>query len=106
MGQIVIAAFKPKPGLEAELNQVIADRLPLLRRLGLATDRENVTMRAANGTIIDVSEWTDEEAIARAHQTPEVLELWQRFEACSDFVKLDSLAEVHQDFPTFDAVAG
>lgn len=55
MGQIVIAAFRAKQG-EEELKQVIADRLPLLSRLGLATDRANVAMRAANGTIIDMSE--------------------------------------------------
>ena len=104
MGKIVIAAFKPKPGMEEELEQVIADRLPLLRRLGLATDRVNITMRSANGTILDVSEWTDDAAVERAHETPEVLELWDRFEACSEYVKLESLDEIRQEFATFDAV--
>ena len=104
MGKIVIAAFKPKPGKGDELKQVIADRLPLLRDLGLATDRINITMRAQDGTIIDVSEWTDDDAIARAHETPEVLELWQRFDECSQYVKLESLDEIHQEFATFDGV--
>ena len=104
MGQIVLAAFKPKPGKQEELMRVIADRLPLLRRLGLATDRENITMRASNGTIIDVSEWRDEAAIKLAHNTPEVLNLWQRFEACSEYVKLESLDEIHHDFATFESV--
>ena len=104
MGKIVIAAFKPKPGKEKELEHVMADRLPLLRALGLATDRANITMRAAGGTILDVSEWTDDDAIARAHSIPEVLALWKRYEACSDYVKLDSLNEVHLDFATFDSV--
>lgn len=104
MGRIVIAAFKPKPGMEGELLHVIADRLPLLRRLGLATDRVNITMRAANGTILDVSEWVDDDAIARAHETPEVLELWERFDACCGYVKLESLDEIGQEFATFDAV--
>ena len=105
MGKIVIAAFKPKPGMEDELKKVISDRLPLLRSLGLATDRANITMRSQNGTFIDVSEWTDEDAIAKAHQTPEVHALWQRFEACSDFVRLETLDEIQQDFATFDAIA-
>lgn len=104
MGRIVIAAFKPKPGMEDELKQVIAGRLPLLRRLGLATDRVNITMRSANGTILDVSEWVDDAAIKRAHETPEVLELWERFDACCEYAKLESLEEIHQEFPGFDAV--
>lgn len=104
MPRITIAAFKPKPGREAELMAVIADRLPLLRRLGLATDRPNVTMRSHSGVILDVSEWASEEAIARAHQTPEVLALWMRFDACCEFVRLDTLKEAHEDFATFEAV--
>lgn len=104
MGRIVIAAFKPKPGMEEQLKQVIADRLPLLRRLGLATDRVNITMRSANGTILDVSEWVDDAAIERAHETPEVLQMWQRFEACCEYAKLESLEESAHDFATFEAV--
>lgn len=104
MGKISIVAFKPKLGQEAELRAVIASRLPLLRSLGLATERTNITMRSASGVIIDVSEWVDEEAIAKAHQTPEVLAMWERFDACCEFVKLDTLTESHDDFASFDAV--
>lgn len=104
MGQISMAAFMPKAGQESELLKVIADRLPLLRRLGMATDREPILMRSKDGVVIQVSEWVDDEAIRKAHETPEVLELWKRFDACSTYVKLDSLAESHDDFATFDAV--
>jgi quinol monooxygenase YgiN len=105
MPRILIAAFKPKPNREVELLQVIADRLPLLRKLGLATDRPNITMRAADGTILDVSEWVDQAAIDRAHELPEVHALWRRYEACCEYVNLDTLAEAHHPFATFDAVA-
>ena len=104
MGQISVAAFKPKPGQEDELLQVIADRLPLLRRLGLATDREPILMRSKDGVLIQISEWLDDEAIRMAHETLKVLELWQRFDACSTYVKLDSLTESHDDFATFGAI--
>lgn len=104
MGRISVAAFKPKAGKESELLQVITDRLPLLRRLGMVTDREPVLMRSKDGVIIQVSEWIDDEAIGKAHKTPEVLELWKRFDACSTYVKLDSLTESHEDFATFDAI--
>ena len=104
MGHITVAAFKPKPGQEDALLAVIADRLPLLRRLGLSTDRPPILMRSREGVILKISEWTSEEAIGRAHTTPEVLELWNRFDACSAFVKLSTLAETHEDFATFQAI--
>jgi hypothetical protein len=104
MGRISIVAFRPLPGKDDELKRVLASRLPLLRRLGMATDRANITMRATDGTLIDVSEWTDDAAIERAHTTPEVLGLWRQFDTCCTYVKLDTLAESHQDFATFDAV--
>jgi quinol monooxygenase YgiN len=105
MGKIVIAAFRPKPGKEDELLHVMVKRLPLMRRLGLATDRTNITMRAADGTILDISEWVDTAAIDRAHELPEVHELWRQYGTCCDYVKLDQLAECHLDFATFDAVS-
>ncbi len=105
MGRISIAAFRAKPGKEEELLRVIADRLPLLRRLGYCTEREPILMRSRDGVLIQASEWTDDEAIEKAHQTPEVLEMWQRFDACSTYVKLGELGESHDDFATFDAIA-
>lgn len=104
MGRIVIAAFRAHEGKEDQLLQVLEERMPLMRRLGLATERQRVTMRSRDGTIIDVSEWTSAEAICKAHETPEVLELWQKFDACCDYVKLDSLSEVGEDFATFEAL--
>ncbi len=104
MGKISVAAFKAKPTKEEELLQVIADRLPLLRRLGLATERPAILMRSREGAVIQICEWANNEAIEKAHQTPEVLALWDRFDACSTYVKLESLAETHEDFATFDVI--
>ena len=106
MGRITIAAFKAKPGKGQELLQVIGDRLPLLRRLRLATDRDEVLMRSRDGVVIQISEWAGEDEIRKAHETAEVLALWQRFEACSEYVKLETLAEIHEDFATFEAIDG
>jgi quinol monooxygenase YgiN len=106
MGVISVAAFRPKPGREAELLRVIADRLPLLRRLGLATDRAPINARSRDGVILHISEWAGEEAIECAHRTPEVLALWDRFAACCDFVSLETLAEAREEFATFEAIDG
>ncbi len=104
MGHISIAAFVPLPGMEAQLLRVIDERIPLLRGLGLITDRPPILMRSANGTIIHISEWADESAIERAHSTPAVHALWKRFEACSLSVPLRSLTESHEDFATFPSI--
>ncbi len=104
MGLISVAAFKPKAGMEGEVIALLRERLPLLRRLGLATERASITMRSREGVIVEVSEWASAEAIEKAHETPEVLALWERFEACSEYVKLGSLAECGEMFATFEAV--
>jgi hypothetical protein len=104
MGVISVAAFNPHEGKEEELLRVIGDRLPLLRRLGLATDRESIMMKSTGGAVIEVSEWASWEAIEKAHQTPEVLELWQRFDACSKYVPLSTLPECKEDFASFKVV--
>ena len=104
MGLISIAAFKAKPGKDAELIKVIDDRLPVLRRLGLSTDRAEIRCRSKDGVVITISEWTDQAAIDRAHQTPEVLALWGRFAACCEWLKLDSIDECREDFATFEAM--
>lgn len=104
MGRISVAAFKPKAGKEADVLKVIASRLPLLRKLKLATDREPILMRSRAGVIIQISEWVDDAAIERAHQTPDVLKMWDEFAACCDYVRLNTLAESDDDFATFEAI--
>jgi hypothetical protein len=90
--------------MEAELRRVIADRLPLLRRLGLATDRVHIDARTRDGVLLHISEWISEEAIERAHRAPEVLALWERFAACSDYLSLSEVAETREMFATFEAL--
>lgn len=102
MGRIVIAVYRPKPGQADALAAVVRDRLPLLRRLGLATDRASIVMRAADGTLLEVSEWASEEAVQAAHRHPEVLALWDRFAAVCDLVRPVDVPELHQMFPHFD----
>lgn len=104
MGLISVAAFRARPGREDELMRVMDERLPLLRRLKLATERTPILMRSQDGVIIQVSEWTSREAIDRAHQTPEVLALWDRIFDCCEHVKLESLPESQMDFATFEAI--
>ena len=101
-GVIVIVAYRPKPGKETELLELVRSRVPTLRKEDLVTDRELVIMRARNGTIIEVSEWSSREAIASAHKNPNVLAMWNKFFAICDCVPFMTLAEAEEMFPNFE----
>ena len=57
MGSIAVACYKPRPGHERELLDLVRNHLPPLRAEGLVTDRESVVVRCADGTIVEVFEW-------------------------------------------------
>jgi quinol monooxygenase YgiN len=101
-GVIVIVAYRPKPGKEKELLDVVHNRVPTLRKEGLVTDREPIIMRARDGTIIEVSEWKSQEAIDAAHKNPNVLAMWDKFFAICDCVPFRTLAEAEEMFPNFE----
>lgn len=104
MGVIVIAMYRPRPGQDAALQACVRDHLPILRRRGLITDRAPIVMRSENGTILEVFEWLNQEAIDRAHHDPEVGQLWGRFNEACEYGKMSELSEVDRIFPGFEPV--
>jgi len=101
-GVIVIVAYRPKPGKEKELLDLVRSRVPALRTEELAADREPIIMRARDGTIIEVSEWKSQKAIDAAHKSPNVLAMWEKFFAICDCVPFRTLAETEEMFPNFE----
>ncbi len=102
---IVIVAYRPKPGKEKELLELVRNRVPVLRKEGLVTDRKPTIMRARDGTIIEVSEWKSHEAIDAAHKNPNVLAMWDKFFALCDCIPLSGLAEANEMFAGFEPIA-
>jgi hypothetical protein len=100
MGDMVIVAYRSKPGQDAALLDLIRDHVPFLRRLGLATDRPPLAMRGKDGVIVEVFEWAPG-AIASAHENPAVLALWGEYAAVCDYVPLYQLPEAREMFATF-----
>jgi quinol monooxygenase YgiN len=103
-GICVIVAYRPKSGKEDKLLEIVRERVPLLRREGLVTDRVPIIMRARDRTIIEVSEWKSRAAIESAHKNPNVLALWERFFAVCDCVPLQTLDEAAEMFAGFEPV--
>jgi len=90
MGDVVIVAYRPKPGCDNELLDLVKQHVPYLRRLGLATDRPALALSGNGGVVIEVFEWAAG-AIASAHENPEVLALWEKYAAVCDYVPLHEL---------------
>ena len=103
-GVIVIVGYRPKPGKESELLELVRSRVPTLRKEGLVTERVPTIMRARDGTIIEVSEWKSPEAIEAAHKNQNVLAMWNKFFALCDCVPLNTLAEANELFAGFEPI--
>jgi len=97
---VVVVAYRPKPGKEADLLQLTREHVPLLRAQGLATERPVVAAKAADGTVVEVFEWAPG-GVVKAHANPVVLELWKRYADACEIVPLASLAESSTMFASF-----
>jgi Antibiotic biosynthesis monooxygenase. len=103
-GVCVIVAYRPKPGKEVELLQLVRSRVPTLRKEGLVTDRQPTIMRARDGTIIEVSEWKSHDAIDAAHKNANVWAMWEKFSALCDCVPLNTVPESSEMFAGFTPI--
>jgi len=103
-GVCAVVAYRPKPGKERELLELVRNRVPTLRKEGLVTDRTPTIMRSRDGTIVEVSEWKSRDAIDAAHKNPNVLAMWDKFFAVCDCVPLSTLPEAADMFAGFTPV--
>ena len=100
----MIVAYRPKPGKDAELLELVRSRVPTLRSEGLVSNRTPIIMRARDGTIVEVSEWKSPEAIEAAHRNPKVLAMWEKFFALCECVPLSALPEASEMFAGFEPI--
>ena len=102
MSRFVIAAFKPRPGRQQELEAIVRKHWQVLQEQGLVTERPRYAMRSSDGTIVEVFEWRSPQAIEQAHENPAVLALWAEFESACEYVPLAALVESQQPFSEFE----
>jgi len=100
-GRIVIVGYKPKEGKQAELEALVKSHLPTLRSEGLVSNREPISMRSEDGTIIEVFEWASKEAIEKAHSNAKVQEMWVSFSEVCDYVPVSQVNEISSLFSEF-----
>src|SRR5438128_10432725 len=95
-GVVVIVAYRPKPGKEKELPELVRNRVPTLRKENLVTDRVPTIMRARDGTIIEVSEWKSRAEIDAGHKNPNVLAVCNKVVSASHCVRCKPRADSTQ----------
>ena len=100
--RVVIVAYKPFPGKEADLNQLMKTHVAILRNEGLASDRASTLLKAKDNTIVEVFGWKSKEAIEAAHGNPAVQKMWERFAEVCEFIPLKNMAEANDMFAEFD----
>lgn len=104
MGRITFAIYRPKPGKEKQLLQLVDEHLPILKTQNLITDRKPIVMRAKDASVIEVFEWKSREAINQAHNNAEVQKLWNRFSEVCDFETPKNIAEFSEMFSEFESI--
>lgn len=105
-GVIVICAYRPLPGCEEALDDLVAEHAPSLRAAGFVTARAPVIAKAKDGTVVEVFEWASQQAIDLAHADEMVRAIWERFEAVCETVPVAEVAEAKDLFSAFAPVEG
>jgi hypothetical protein len=104
MGRITIAIYRPKTGKDEELLKLVREHMPILKKEKLITDRKAIVMQAADKAVVEIFEWRSAGAIEEAHKNPEVLKLWDRFNAICDFEIPVNVKEFHNMFSEFTPI--
>src|SRR5690606_156270 len=78
----MLVSYFPKKGKEKELLALIEKHWPILQRAGLSTDQpaeiwEASDKRSGSTYFVEKFQWADDEASDIAHQTPEVMAVWE-----------------------------
>jgi hypothetical protein len=102
-GVVVICGYRPLPGQEEALDDLVAEHVPSLRAAGFASARPSIVAKAKDGTVVEIFEWESEKAVELAHADEMVRALWERFEAVCETVPIADLAEAKEMFSSFVA---
>ncbi len=102
--KIFIAVYRPNPGKDGEFRALLKGHGPLLRRLGLITERPTIIMQAGDGAYIEVKEWAASASARKAHENAEVAALWDAMGKIAEFPGLIGLEEAKEMFAHFTPV--
>ena len=101
MERIVIVAYRPLPGKEKELSELMKTHWEILDGENLVSARKPIIMQSSNGTMIEVFGWKSKAAIESAHTNSRVQKMWGDFAKVCEFVPVGDVEESKVMFSEF-----
>jgi hypothetical protein len=94
-----LVTYYPKAGRDAELLALLKQHWPVLNRLGLATPRpaklwRGTDKRTGKTFLVELFEWRDAAASDVAHQTPDVMAVWETMGPLLDDMQITRLEPI------------
>lgn len=82
--ETVICTFRVRPDRQEAFDDLIRPHWPTLRGLEMVTATPEQRFVGTDGdgrpVVVSIFEWVDAEAVARAHEHPDVAEIWEAME--------------------------
>lgn len=79
--EIVICTFRVIPGKHEEFRALLARHWTVLRQLDLVEDSPHLLLEGVDpgvdGDLVEIFAWKSNEAVEKAHHSPEILALWE-----------------------------
>ena len=101
MEKIVIVGYRPIPGKESALEELMKSHWNVLNEEGLVSDRKSIICKANDGTIVEVFGWKSEDAIKLAHSNERVQRMWAEYSHVCEYVPIGDLEESRVIFSEF-----
>ncbi|OPA73246.1 hypothetical protein BVG16_29645 [Paenibacillus selenitireducens] len=98
-GQITIALYRPYPGKERELLDIVQRHVPTLRLEGYITEFASLHLQSEDGTILEIFEWKSLSAKDQAHYSPAIQQIWDVMMQVAEMTTLSTLPEATKVFP-------
>jgi hypothetical protein len=104
--ELELAAYRLRRGATLDdLVRLLEEELATLRRRGHVTDRRAPVVRAGNGELIVVLEWSSEHARDDAHADPEVTAVWDRKAQLARYIAAGDVAGSQALFARWTVIA-
>jgi hypothetical protein len=104
MHHIALILYSPRKGRKQELIEMLQHNIPVMRKLGLVTDREQILAGTKDGSIIQIFEWKSQDSQEQAMAHPVVQEMWLKAGNISEFQKPAAVAEFNEVFSMFKTI--
>ncbi|MBL8227934.1 MAG: hypothetical protein JNL98_05635 [Bryobacterales bacterium] len=79
--ETVICTFRVIPGKLDDFRKLLTLHWPVLHKLGLIEDSPHLALegidKGVEGDVVEIFAWKSREAVEIAHQSPEVLAIWE-----------------------------